>query len=152
MSSHTFSFKALPDVRFEMTPPSMVRSYVVTANGAPVKRRLGGFEVEHGGEKVKVKTRGSLSPLSPIFEYAGERVQPGPPPPPTWLLLFALLPIGLVFVGGAIGGALGAAGWFVNLSLLHRAPSPAIGALTCLAVTGAAAGLWYGIASALFGG
>lgn len=148
---YSFSFKALPDVRFEMTPPSLVRSYTVTANGAPVKRRFGAFEFEHGGEKVRVKSRGSLSPLSPIFEYAGERVQPGPPPPATWLLLLALLPIGLVAVGGALGGAIGALGWLVNTTLLQGVRTPALGALVCLAVSGVAFALWYGIGRALFG-
>lgn len=63
-----------------------------------------------------------------------------------WELILAVLPIGLLGIGGALGGAAGAIGVVVNLSVARR-PWPAVlRVVASLAVLAAAAVAWYLVA------
>jgi len=65
-----------------------------------------------------------------------------------WELILAVLPIGLLGIGGALGGAAGAIGVVVNLSVARR-PWPAVlRVVASLGVLAAAAVAWYLVAVA----
>ncbi len=66
-----------------------------------------------------------------------------------WELVLVALPIGLVGVGGAIGGAAGAIGVVVNLWAARRPWPAALRIATSLGVLAAAAVAWY-LAALLF--
>lgn len=63
-----------------------------------------------------------------------------------WELILAVLPIGLVGIGGAIGGAAGAIGVVVNLSVARRPWPVALRVVASLGVLAAAAVAWYLVA------
>lgn len=99
------------------------------------------------GRAVPAKVRTSLVDPYPTIEIAGVKHRTGPALPVA-LRLLALLPFLLVFVGGAIGGALGAVGVVVNLSLARISQSTAVKALLMVGVLVATAMAYLVVAAA----
>lgn len=69
----------------------------------------------------------------------------------TWYqIAWALLPFGLVGVGGVLGGACGLAAAAVNLKVMQGARASVQKYLLCFAISGAAAAAWFVLATIVF--
>ena len=69
----------------------------------------------------------------------------------TWYqIAWALLPVGLVGVGGALGGACGVAAAAVNLKVMQSARGSARKYLLCVVISVAAAVAWFVLATLVF--
>lgn len=55
----------------------------------------------------------------------------------------------MVFIGGAIGGALGALGFFLVIMTYRKTKNILLTALTSIIISGAIFGIWYLIAEAI---
>ena len=98
------------------------------------------------GSRVKARLAQGLMTWIPDVVVDKTRYPVGPKLPVV-LAVIALLPFLLVFIGGALGGFCGAVGWGVN-SKLARMSWPMVGKIAAmLAVTGAAAGTFLGLAA-----
>ncbi|SNT29766.1 hypothetical protein SAMN05421812_104329 [Asanoa hainanensis] len=66
-----------------------------------------------------------------------------------WQLVLSLLPLVLIGLGGLIGGAVGAAGTWLNLKVARKSLHPAVKALVMIAVVIGAYVVWSIVAVAL---
>lgn len=64
-------------------------------------------------------------------------------------IILACIPLIMVFIGGAIGGALGALGFFLVIMTYRKTKNILLTALTSIIISGAIFGIWYLIAEAI---
>ncbi|WP_431946966.1 hypothetical protein [Actinacidiphila sp. bgisy167] len=68
---------------------------------------------------------------------------------PVWQGVLVAMPFGLLFIGGAIGGALGALGAVANLRLARTSLAPAAKALSMAGVVVGCVIVYFAVAAAL---
>ena len=116
----------------------------VLVDGLPVERGRGGkyaLPASDGGT-VEAKVSSSFIQPFPSIEVAGVK-HPTGPKLPIFLQVLMVLPLGLVFVGGLLGGLVGAIGVGANALIARGEQSMAIKALLMLLVLAAAVGVWF---------
>ncbi|MCB9753734.1 MAG: hypothetical protein H6713_27650 [Myxococcales bacterium] len=145
-----FRFNALPDVAFEVEPPSGFGSWKLFANGAQIKPTRNKLSVPcPNGKTVEINVKAGLD-QAPTFQYQAEEIKPLPGIA-TPLLVLAALPIGLIAAGGAVGGALGGLAFAVNLTIARQNLALAARVVLMLVMGAVAVGIWLAIAAAIRG-
>jgi hypothetical protein len=119
-------------------------------DGQPLRKKGRKFFLPEPNDGKFIELKMGFDVFAPTFEYENETVSPVPPLPAV-LLILAVLPMGLVGVGGMIGGALGGAAWYINLAFLHTDNPLPVRLLGVLAITSAAVGAWLAIAGKITG-
>jgi len=99
--------------RLQYEPPGMFRGSRLFVDGQPAKRNLWGRISLPGADGSTVYARIAEGLAGPALRI-GRTSYPIGPRIPVLLGVLALLPIGLVAAGGALGGFLGAAAWIIN--------------------------------------
>src|SRR5262245_22637913 len=66
-----------------------------------------------------------------------------------WQVVLAVIPLGLIGVGGAIGGLIGALALLANIKIAKAGMNAAVKGLVMIGVDVLAAGVWYVVASAI---
>lgn len=92
--------------------------------GQPVKFVKNQAELTNqAGETVTLTRKPGMTDVLPSFVLNGEvyRVRP---PLPWYQVALAMLPLILIFVGGAIGGGLGGGAYALNLGILRKEEWP----------------------------
>jgi hypothetical protein len=146
-----FSFNALPGVELIFRPPTgFFGGWKVHHNGQVLKRKKGKLQLTHEGQTHAIAVKAGMDFFAPTFILGDEKVQPVPPLP-TWLLIVAILPFGLVAVGGAIGGAFGGAAWAANLMMMRKVDSIPLKLFVALVTSAIAVAGWVGVAMVLGG-
>ncbi len=84
----------------------------------------------------------------PSLEVNGIRHRTGPQVPVA-LRILALVPIGLIGLGGLVGGLIGALGVFANLAVARRSMPAIVKALLMLAVLAVTVVVWLIVALAI---
>lgn len=93
------------------------------------------------GTQATAKLATSYSRVVPTLDLDGVKHEMGPKVP-TGFIVLSLLPLGLLAVGGALGGACGAGAWMLNQSVIRSSMSN-LGKITVmLGLTAAAIILW----------
>ena len=86
-------------------------------DGARVKREKGIYVLrDNQGRSVEVKLKPTLLDPIPNVQIGDEKIRLAEPLK-AYEYIWAALPLGLIFVGGAIGGGLGGAAAYFNLRL-----------------------------------
>jgi hypothetical protein len=99
----------------------IVKSPAILYNNKPLPRQGRNFilPLSNGIElELKLKYFKDLDVILPRIEFQNQLIRLAPPLP-AYQYIFFLLPLVLVFVGGAIGGSLGAAAAYYNMYNLH---------------------------------
>lgn len=121
------------------TPRLLVGSVEVPSTG----RRS--FSVRtREGSSVEVTVKSTLVRPFPTIQIGERNFETGPALP-VWLVILMLLPLGLLVMGGALGGAIGALGVVVNTIIARSAWGGVAKALTMLGVFAVVLGLWFSL-------
>ncbi|MCG3176482.1 MAG: hypothetical protein MOGMAGMI_01437 [Candidatus Omnitrophica bacterium] len=123
----------------------------VLIDGVPIKPVKGKYTIKNNyGQDIDVRWKPGLLMLDPVLVVAGEAVRFARPmriAEKIWVLL----PLVLLAVGGAIGGALGAGAVWINASIMRSPESAPLRYVATGLVTLAAAGLWLALAVLVHG-
>ncbi len=147
----SFEFSSLPGVKFELQDPGWFSGFALMANGQTLKPKgkyINYTSAEGREFKIEIK-RSGLDLHAPTFILEGESVTPREPLP-GWQVAFAAIPLLLIGIGGAIGGAVGAITWGLNLKLLRAKQPLPLRLVFCLLSAGGAAIAYFALAM-LFG-
>jgi hypothetical protein len=129
--------------------PGVFSNPKVVLDGAEVKGERGRFQLrDNRGGMVEAKLKSNFLDAVPRVEI-GARVLELAPPLPWYAYVWSALPVVLIFVGGALGGACGALAAFVNARIFRSER----GTAAKYAITGAisaAAVVLYVIVAGLF--
>ncbi|MFC0002570.1 hypothetical protein [Micromonospora siamensis] len=114
--------------------------------GVPEHREDGWFHLPaKGGGRVRAKLRASILDPWPTVEVLGAKHRTGPKVPAA-LLVLAVFPFALVFVGGLLGGLLGGLAAAVNHGIARKPSSVAARAAQMVLVAALAAGAYLLVA------
>jgi hypothetical protein len=129
-----------------VTSNAFTGQHTVTVGGQPIPRGKGGtYQLPSSdGGSVEAKVSSSFFNPSPTLQVAGKKYASGPPLPIV-LQILMLLPLGLVFVGGLIGGLIGALGVGVNTLVARSNYSTIVKVLMMLGILVAAIIIWVGV-------
>jgi hypothetical protein len=144
--------ETMPDASIQVTGvrgPVVVKSdpftgqHTVSADGQPIQRGKNGkypLPATDGGT-VEAKVSSNFLNPSPTLEVDGNKYSTAPALPLV-LQILMLLPLALVFVGGLVGGLIGAVGVGVNTLVARSGQSAAIKALMMVGVLVLAVLVW----------
>jgi len=133
-----------------VTAPTMFGASRLLLDGEPLSPSwLGKFTVPMAdGSEVTAQFQAALTDSIPSLGVDGVTYKFGEPIPMA-LAVMSFLPLVLIFVGGAVGGGIGAVGWITNRKISLLKVHWAARAVGILAATGATFGLYLAIAMAL---
>lgn len=135
--------------RLSVRPGTFFRSPALLIDDEPVPKKGGQHRVvddEDAERKVRLRTS-AFDPL-PRVEIEGIRIAIAPPLKPHEVAL-ALLPVLLIFIGGALGGAIGLTAAYVNFVVLRGAGGKASRYAAAIVITGLAAAVWFAASMAM---
>ena len=135
--------------RLSVRPGTFFRSPALLVDGEPVAKKRGRHSVvddENAEREVRLRTS-AFDPL-PRVEIEGLRIAIAPPLKPYEVAL-ALLPVLLIVVGGALGGAIGLTAAYANFVVLRGAGGKASRYAAAIVITGLAAGAWFAASIAM---
>lgn len=144
-------FKSLPNLNLSFQPATLTKGVGLNLDGQPLKKKRGKYFLPAPNEGEPIKLKAGFDVFAPTFEYGNEKSTPVTPLPMA-LLILALIPMGLIGIGGLIGGALGGLGWYLNLFFLHTDHPLPVRIAGVLGITGLAYGGCFMIAGAIFTG
>ena len=129
-----------------VTSNAFTGQHTVIVDGQPIPREKGGTYRLPSADGGTVEARVSSNFLnpSPTLEVAGKKYASAPPLPLV-LQILMLLPLALVFVGGLVGGLIGALGVGVNTLVARGSYSTVAKALMMLGVLIVDAIVWLGV-------
>ncbi len=93
------------------------------------------------GAKLTLRLKPRTLDFVPQILYGGQVLEVTPPLAPYQMVL-TYLPLGLISIGGAIGGACGAAAMGINMSIFHGRQSAAIKVILSILTTFCAVLVW----------
>ncbi len=99
------------------------------------------------GSSVDITVKSTLVRPFPTIQIGDRNFETGPALP-VWLVILMLLPLALLVIGGALGGAIGALGVVVNTIIARSAWGVVAKSLTMFGVFAVALGLWFSLALA----
>lgn len=119
-------------------PAGLFSSAVLICDGAPVAKTGAAYELKDNAGAT-VTFRFGQTPFDPIPKVIVRDQVIDVAPPLAWhQYLWVLLPVALVFIGGLLGGVVGAAAAFANLHLIRQPGSVGVRyAITGLITVGA---------------
>lgn len=113
---YPFTLPGYPNLNLALRPNGFFSSTKILHDGVPMKRSKGVYPLTlSDGTTLELKIKADLDIFSPKIVIAGQTIEVLPPISPLWLV-WAYLPITLMFFGGALGGLLGASGAVGTLS------------------------------------
>ncbi|MFT7623921.1 MAG: hypothetical protein ACI9WU_003107 [Myxococcota bacterium] len=117
----------------------------------PKGPKMGTFALKGtNGEEIVARLKPNLRRTVPGIELDGRLIEQGQPIP-LWLVVLAMLPVGLAGVGGALGGLCGGAAAGLNLTVARNKKPTPIKAAIMLASTATATAVWLAAAKAITG-
>ena len=131
-----------------VTSNAFTGQHTVTVDGQPIPRGKGGtYQLPSSdGGGVEANVSSSFFNPSPAHLPGSSRQEIASGPPlPMVLQILMLLPLGLVFVGGLIGGLIGALGVGVNTLVARSDYSTMVKVLMMLGILAAAIIIWVGV-------
>jgi len=134
--------------RLTVSEPGIVRGSRLLIDGTPAKKASWAkYELTRtDGSSAQARLLPSLGQFLPTLEVDGTKYPIGPKIPAGYVAI-AFLPLVLIFVGGALGGAVGATGWVLNHRVARSGLSGPLKVLVMIAITGTAAGVFMVLAS-----
>jgi hypothetical protein len=124
--------------------------FTITAGGFPATRvgRNRYALPAAGSATVEATVSGGFFDAYPTLTINGVKHRTGPAVPVV-LRVLAVLPIVLVFLGGFVGGLIGAIGWAANMAILRVVVSSPVKVLLMLAVLVVTVVAWVEVAAAI---
>jgi hypothetical protein len=123
---------------------------LIDGQPAPKGEKPGRFVVQTTSGPATAMFRPSLRRTAPSLNVNGRLIEVGKAIP-IWLLVLAMLPIGLVGVGGALGGGLGGAGAAANLGVARSSLKLAAKLAIMIGIAALAVGSYAVIAALVLG-
>lgn len=124
------------DGRISVSAAGFFAASAILWNGSPAPAGTGRGTVllpRLGGGTATARVASGLFDLTPVVEVDGVK-HPVGPAVPAWLGAIALLPMGLLFAGGAIGGLLGGLAVTVNQRVVRGSSSAPLNVVTMFGV------------------
>jgi hypothetical protein len=136
--------------RITVTEPGVFSGSKLLVDGQPAPKAGWGsyWLTRPDGSRVKARLVQGLTSWIPTVVVGTIRYEVGPKLP-AFLVAFALAPLGLIFVGGAIGGLCGAVGWGVNNQIARTSWPAALKIPAMLGVAAVAFGVYLIVAGAI---
>lgn len=123
---YPFTLPGHPGLKLALRPGGFFSSLKILQDGVPLKREKGVFLLPQSkGPALELKIKTGFDVFSPKVLFAGQQIEVLPRISPLWQV-WAYIPVLLMFVGGALGGFLGACGAVGALSALRSNLPPAV--------------------------
>jgi hypothetical protein len=137
--------------RVTVSQPGLWRGAQILVDGAPVKKGGWGKLLlqRADGSTVEARLADHLTRTVPSIRIGAEKYEFGDPVP-VLQLVFALLPIGLIVIGGGLGGLCGGVAFFVTQGITRSAKPASLKLALMFGVTLGAAAVYFVLASLLY--
>jgi hypothetical protein len=136
--------------RITVTDPGVFSGSKLLVDGRPAPKAGWGhyWLTRPDGSRVKVRLAHGFTSSIPAVVVGTLRYDVGPKLPAV-LVAFALVPLGLIFVGGAIGGLCGGVAWGVNNQIARTSWPTVLKIPVMLGVAAAAFGVYLIVAGSI---